>query len=355
VLRLVAQVARALKATHEVDGVHRDVKGENVLVRGEDTRAMLMDFGAGDFRGARTLTREPLPPGTPQYRSPEALLFQWRWRRPSTAHYEAGPADDVYALGMLAYRLATGMYPPTTDDDEDEVVVDDSRLAYPALVPPEAQATMSPELAAFIRQMLSHEPTARGSAAEVAEALEYAAMTAGPEADQPITPRAVETHPMTPRAVEAHPARTARTAPRRHPPAWLLWLTAAVGVQVVINVWWSTHWQSVERPPAVAQEGRDGGTEDGGTASLADAALTRREDMALPVPAQEGISLEMPKKPFPGQRRPPCKKPETEINGGCWIALLEAVPPCGDTSYEWRNKCYYPVAAPQRPTTSEQP
>jgi hypothetical protein len=72
---LLAHVARALEATHGVGGLHRDVKGDNVLVRGADSWAFLTDFGAGHFRGAATLTSKLLPPGTPVYRSPEALAF----------------------------------------------------------------------------------------------------------------------------------------------------------------------------------------------------------------------------------------------------------------------------------------
>ena len=109
---VLAQLARALEATHAAGGVHRDVKGDNVLVRAADGQAFLTDFGSGHYLGAATLTSPPFPPGTPPYRSPEA----WRSvRSPSSASavpYAPGPADDVFALGVTAYRLVTGEYPP---------------------------------------------------------------------------------------------------------------------------------------------------------------------------------------------------------------------------------------------------
>jgi serine/threonine protein kinase len=111
--RLLAQVARALEATHAVGGLHRDVKGDNALVRGADVWAFLTDFGAGHFRGAATLTSKLLPPGTPAYRSPEALAFVRAFRRHPTAHYPASTCDDLFALGVMAYRLVTDEYPPT--------------------------------------------------------------------------------------------------------------------------------------------------------------------------------------------------------------------------------------------------
>ena len=200
VLQLLAQVARALDATHAVGGVHRDVKGDNVLVRVSDGRAILIDFGAGNIRGAPTLTAPPLPPGTPPYRSPEAVRFQWGYRSHPTAHYAAQPADDVFALGVTAYRLVTGTYPPPPRVPD--TLAGDAEMS---LMPPRLRnPAVCAELDALILHMLAETPEERlggGSAAAVARALEEAMRTAGPEADLPLSepgaavPPAVATWP----------------------------------------------------------------------------------------------------------------------------------------------------------------
>jgi serine/threonine protein kinase len=86
VLRLLWQVARALQATHGAGGVHRDVKGANVLVRPRDGRAFLTDFGAGHYKGAATLTPRLLPPVTLAYLSPEVWEFVSVFLCHPTAH-----------------------------------------------------------------------------------------------------------------------------------------------------------------------------------------------------------------------------------------------------------------------------
>jgi predicted Ser/Thr protein kinase len=339
-LKVLAQVARAAAATHEVEGVHRDIKGDNVLVA-EAGHAVLMDFGSASYRGARVLTRARSPVGTPKYWSPEGQLYQWRFGRRATARYQAGPADDVYALGVMAYRLVTGEYPP-------EALVwqlegDMPRLASAAQVRPEELVTVCPELAVLIRQMLSEEHSARGSAVEVAQALEHAEKTAGRKADRPITRL----------RKRASAARAEQPGSRRPVVAWLGWgAAAALGVALAVRVWGAEHSEPGEQPAQVARKASESGGEPAG---LAGAALTARERPQMPEAERRGFGLDMPNKPLPNQRRAPCPKHEAEIHGGCWIHLAGATPPCGDGYYAWKNGCYWPVTPPPPPATSDQP
>jgi hypothetical protein len=341
-LVLLGQVASALAATHALGGVHRDVKGDNVLVLKGGDRAVLVDFGTANFIGARRLTWQPPPPGTPQYQSPECLRFQWEHPRQPSAHYEARPGDDVYALGVMAYRLVAGRYPPPAADirESDQ----GPRLIHPPLVPPESLVRVSPELAALVRQLLSVEPSARGTAAEVARAFERAAKKVGRKARLPIKALDAPVHGLRERwPVLMHRARA--VAP---------WMVAAAGVALVVGTWWSTYPPTVERLTRGEQEGRDGGTEEG-SVGLGDA--MPRSPMSLdPLESEPvGVCLEMPKQRLPGQRRPPCKKPEIEINGGCWARAGGLAPPCDDRSYEWENACYWPLLDLPRSPTSELP
>ncbi len=341
-IQVLLQVARAVAATHEVEGVHRDVKGDNVLVTGQG-HAVLMDFGSGCYRGARVLTLPKVRVGTPRYWSPEAQLYEYRFSRRASARYVAGPADDVYALGVLAYRLVTGEYPPEALIWEEEGMT--PRLASAKYVRPEERVTVSPELAALIRQMLSEQPSARGSAAQVVQALEQAEKTAGRKANRSITKV----------RAQAPAARTEQPDSRRAALAWMGWLTAAaLGVALAVRGTAPEYpAPPVEVPTQVAVE--TSGSSDGGTAALGDAAQAHGEAAMPGSERREGVSAEMPKNPFPGQQLPPCEKPTMAINGGCWGRLADALPPCGAKAYEWKNGCYLPSMVLRRPDTSQQP
>ncbi|HYH98773.1 serine/threonine-protein kinase, partial [Hyalangium sp.] len=185
VLRLLAQLARALQAIHAEEGLHRDVKGDNVLVRHTDSRAVLIDFGSGNHAGAATLTPPTLFPGTPAYRSPESWMFELRHWRDREARYHAGPADDLYALGVTAYRLVTGTYPELAEPRQDEDgtwQLEGMAAPLPLALNPRVESRLS----ALIFRMISVDPGARGSVEETAEALERAEESGALELDEPI-------------------------------------------------------------------------------------------------------------------------------------------------------------------------
>lgn len=329
-LRALAQVARALEATHAVGGVHRDVKGENVLVRKADGAAVLMDFGSANYLGASVLTRQPQPPGTPQYQSPEAQRFEFEHASVPTARYKARPSDDVYALGMMAYRLVTGRYPPPAlrlERTEDG----GTRLQSVPQRPAEHWGELSPELVALLEQMLSEDPSARGSAAEVAQALEAASEREGRE---PAVARA----PRSPPATVLAPSRGVLLRAR--------WLALAVGVLLALGAGWLAQGHWPKRPASPVPEA--------GTSRLGDLGNAVPASGQKPHAGQSVLQAEVPKKPLPNQQRAPCGKPMVEIQGGCW-GRSEEKPPCQLPLYEWNGYCYWPVANLEQPSTSDPP
>ncbi len=350
-MRMLAPMAETLAALHAADAVHRDIKGDNMLVRLEDSHPMLLDFGAADFRGAPALTHEVLPPGTPGYRSPESLRFQERFWQTPGARYKPGPTDDLYALGVTAYRFVTGAYPPPWMPAEGRKL--EPSFPTAASEPPEKWVTVCPELAGVIRQLLSEDPSARGSAARIAEALNEGVEKAGSQADEPVTLR-----PASPRAVRK--SRPVSLRPARAARPWLaiaggLIAAVAIALTLALHGERDAGLQPAPLPQeAWAHQDQTEGRPEAGTSLAAEAPMISAR-VEQPEPMGGGLRAEVPKKPRPGQARPPCKERGTvQINGGCWWGRPEATPPCRDGEYEWEGRCFYPALPPDPPATSEQ-
>ncbi|MBZ4418659.1 serine/threonine-protein kinase [Myxococcus sp. RHSTA-1-4] len=155
---LLRGLARGLAATHAAGVLHRDVKEFNIVVRDATGEPVLVDFGVGDYTGAPRLTWSVLPPGTPLYRSPEALAFrEAHWNKPG-ARYTAMPADDLYALGVVFHWVLTGRHPFSGTDTPDTVI------QQPPPVPHELNPRVPPVLSALCLRLLSKTPEARGGA-----------------------------------------------------------------------------------------------------------------------------------------------------------------------------------------------
>ncbi|HUJ65899.1 MAG TPA: protein kinase, partial [Acidimicrobiales bacterium] len=95
----VEQAARGLSSAHALGLVHRDIKPENLLVT-PDATVKITDFGIARAADSLPLTRTGAVVGTALYISPEQATGR-----------AAGPASDLYSLGVVGYTCLSGAPP----------------------------------------------------------------------------------------------------------------------------------------------------------------------------------------------------------------------------------------------------
>ena len=103
---ILRQLVTGIKALHERNILHRDIKEANVLVKkkGNKLRVWLADFGLSTQLESRTATRD-VPIGTIDYMAPEMCK-----------HEPYGLPIDIWALGTLMYQLLTKSTPFCSND-----------------------------------------------------------------------------------------------------------------------------------------------------------------------------------------------------------------------------------------------
>ena len=95
-------LAAAIDAIHQHPQqiVHRDIKPSNLLIHQDDGRLVVADFGiARAMQQEKPLTQRGWSLGTEHYIAPEQ------------EHGKAEPASDIYAMGVVAYQMFTGLLP----------------------------------------------------------------------------------------------------------------------------------------------------------------------------------------------------------------------------------------------------
>ena len=173
---LFRQILAGVREAHRIGLIHRDLKPSNIMLTTETKRieVKLLDFGLSKLaQDAEPLTQGHQMLGSAMYMAPEHLK-----NRPLT------PRADVYALGVILYRLLSGQK-PITGSDHYKVIAQQLAGATTPLAEalPDDHGVPRP-LIELVDRCLSVDPDLRPKdAGELLELLESAWAGAGADPD----------------------------------------------------------------------------------------------------------------------------------------------------------------------------
>lgn len=183
VMQLLRQLLPVLAHIHSKGIIHRDIAPDNVILRQQDSKPVLIDFGvvkelATRFQTMTTGIAQATTVGKPGYAPAEQMQTG-----------KAYPSSDLYSLAVTAVVLLSGREP--------QELFNDATMDWYW----QRWVTVSPGLAQVLNRMLSYRPGDRyQSVSEVVQALDAA--------NAPISPVAPPVQPPTPPSAAVPPTQS---------------------------------------------------------------------------------------------------------------------------------------------------
>jgi eukaryotic-like serine/threonine-protein kinase len=158
-VRAIRDACHGLDYAHRAGVIHRDVKPGNLLQARETSTTKLADFGIAKAAEQTRITQVGSILGTAAYLSPEQARGD-----------EAGPASDIYSLGVCAYQFLTGRLPHEYGSLTELALKQQQDAVAPVR---EYRPEVAPALDQAVRLALEPDPGYRyASALDMAEALD---------------------------------------------------------------------------------------------------------------------------------------------------------------------------------------
>jgi serine/threonine protein kinase len=182
VLEIMTSLLPVLQFVHDNGSIHRDIKPSNIMIRKQDQKYFLLDFGAVKQIASAPVGQRSTGIFTPGYGAPEQMRGD-----------KVFPASDLYAFGVTCIYLLTGKPP------EDLFDAHTNTWAWRQFAP-----AVSDRLANILDRMMSAAPSDRyDSAQAVLNALGASNIVSSPVSRTPSVQAVQAIQPVQPVATPA--------------------------------------------------------------------------------------------------------------------------------------------------------
>lgn len=154
-LEILEDLLAALDAAHRKNVLHRDIKPANIYLAGDAQGrrvVKLLDFGLARLNFAPG-SNASMVVGTPDYMAPEQASSKLTY------------ASDLYAVGVVAFRMLTGQL-PFIGQSTMEVIM--AHVKHTPQKPSVLRPELSPKIDSFVLSLLEKSPSQRPASADIA-------------------------------------------------------------------------------------------------------------------------------------------------------------------------------------------